>query len=509
MKLCLAVIAFALFHAGVWSSHAQPSVFTFQGRLGDQGAPATGLYDLKFTLFDAPVGGTTIGAANVVNDATISNGLFSVVLDYGGEAFDGNGRWLEISVRPGNSSAAYTNLAPRQLISASPYALYAGSVRAAGISGAIPASQISGKLTEAQLPANVARLFVTNTAQQATGVPVVTATFITSANVTFGGFGYTSAPVVTVLSATGSNAFITSTISNSAVIGLTVQNAGSGYSPGATLTIAPPPNNAFQNFSGTNVFTGVNSFVSPSNQFVGTFAGNGAGLTGINASNLTGILPDARLSGNVAFRSRDNLFVGTQSFGGSIGIGIALPQAKLHILGGDLLAGASGEEWIYHTRSQAAGDFLQITDLDAGVPQFQRGLTLTESGNAGIGTTGPGAKLDVRGNIRLGNNGEYLAAASGENLRIVRGTVSGAGGIILGTGFTVSRTSAGRYTITFTTPFSGTPTVTATTEHDPGIIRSCETDGVTTTTAIILVWNVSNLASTVDGPFHFTAIGAR
>src|SRR6185503_19514634 len=109
---------------------------------------------------DAPVGGTTIGAANVVNDATISNGLFSVVLDYGGEAFDGNGRWLEISVRPGNSSAAYTNLAPRQLISASPYALYAGSVRAAGISGAIPASQISGKLTEAQLPANVARLFV-------------------------------------------------------------------------------------------------------------------------------------------------------------------------------------------------------------------------------------------------------------------------------------------------------------------------------------------------------------
>ena len=292
-----------------------------------------------------------------------------------------------------------------------------------------------------------------------------------------------------------------------------MQNAGSGYSPGATLTIAPPPNNAFQTFSGTNVFTGVNSFVGPSNQFVGTFsgafAGNGAGLTGINASNLTGTVPDARLSGNVALRSADNVFVGTQSIGGSIGIGVVVPQAKLHILGGDLLAGAPGEEWMFHTRSQAAGDFLQITDRDAGVPQFQRGLTLTESGNVGIGTTGPGTRLEVRGNIRLGNSGEYLAAAGGENLRIVRGTVSGAGGIILGSGFTVSRDSAGRYTITFTTPFAGTPTVTSVTEHDPGIIRTSETDGVTTSTAVILVWNVSNLATTVDGPFHFIAIGLR
>src|SRR5205085_3757006 len=52
---------------------------------------------------------------------TVSNGLFTAALDFGSTAFWGAGRWLEIAVRPaGNGS--YTTLAPRQALTATPYA---------------------------------------------------------------------------------------------------------------------------------------------------------------------------------------------------------------------------------------------------------------------------------------------------------------------------------------------------------------------------------------------------
>ena len=66
-----------------------------------------------------------------------------------------------------------------------------------------------------------------------------------------------------------------------------------------------------------------------------------------------------------------------------IGIGTPTPLAKLHIGNGDFVAGATGQEWYFHTRSSFGGDFLHITDNDAGVPQFQRGLTIHQNGVIG------------------------------------------------------------------------------------------------------------------------------
>jgi hypothetical protein len=40
------------------------------------------------------------------------------------------------------------------------------------------------------------------------------------------------------------------------------------------------------------------------------------------------------------------------------------------------------------------------------------------SGNAGIGTSDPGAKLDVRGDIRLGATGQHLVPGGDQNLQI-------------------------------------------------------------------------------------------
>ena len=85
-------------------------------------------------------------------------------------------------------------------------------------------------------------------------------------------------------------------------------------------------------------------------------------------------------------------------------------------------------------------------------------------GNVGVGTSTPASKLEVRGDIRLGPLGEYFAPESGEALRIIRGEVLAAGSISSGSGFTVSKTGTGTYTIFFSTPFLATshPAFTAT-----------------------------------------------
>jgi predicted regulator of Ras-like GTPase activity (Roadblock/LC7/MglB family) len=66
-----------------------------------------------------------VGSTVTVDDQGVSNGLFTVVLDFGGEVFAGNARWLEIRVRDGASTGAYTALAPRQALTPAPVATYA------------------------------------------------------------------------------------------------------------------------------------------------------------------------------------------------------------------------------------------------------------------------------------------------------------------------------------------------------------------------------------------------
>jgi hypothetical protein len=109
------------------SVHAAPigTTFTYQGRLGDAGQPANGAYDLQFSLRDALTGGAQNGGPLVIEDVTVQNGLFTVTLDFGGDAFSEGARWLEIGVRPGTQTAAFTLLSPRQAVTATPLALHA------------------------------------------------------------------------------------------------------------------------------------------------------------------------------------------------------------------------------------------------------------------------------------------------------------------------------------------------------------------------------------------------
>src|SRR5205807_7903452 len=96
-----------------------------QGRLSDGGAPAGGNYDLKFTLYDGLTGGSLVGTPLTNVPVAVSNGLFTVTLDFGAGLFDGSPRWLEIGVRTNGSNAAHMPLAPRQALNSTPYAVRA------------------------------------------------------------------------------------------------------------------------------------------------------------------------------------------------------------------------------------------------------------------------------------------------------------------------------------------------------------------------------------------------
>jgi len=122
------------------------TAFTYQGRLLDGGGVADDLYDFRFELYDAPTTGTQLGRIIDVEGLDVIDGYFTVELDFGEGVFDGGGRWLEISVRPGQSNDPedYTTLSPRQRIMPTPYALHAFSHQAEKIiSGSYAVEQLS------------------------------------------------------------------------------------------------------------------------------------------------------------------------------------------------------------------------------------------------------------------------------------------------------------------------------------------------------------------------------
>jgi hypothetical protein len=102
------------------------SSFTYQGQLKGPGGPVTAVCDFRFTLWDHPTAGAQVGAQDSRSGVTVAAGVFTVVLNtsgqFGSNAFNGEARWLAISVQcPGD--LIYTALNPRQPLTATPYAL--------------------------------------------------------------------------------------------------------------------------------------------------------------------------------------------------------------------------------------------------------------------------------------------------------------------------------------------------------------------------------------------------
>ena len=103
------------------------TAFSYQGRLTEAESSADGLYDFQFKLYDNVTDGNQLGNTIGKNEVNVIDGYFTVELDFGSDAFDGDDRWLEIGVQPGdfNGTGAYTILSPRQRVTPTPYAIYA------------------------------------------------------------------------------------------------------------------------------------------------------------------------------------------------------------------------------------------------------------------------------------------------------------------------------------------------------------------------------------------------
>lgn len=151
----------ALLVCGGLDSARAATGFMYQGRLVDGASLANGNYELGFRLFDSLSGGAAVGSDLSQASVAVSQGLFTVELDFGAAAFDGSERWLQISARPVGSLDPAEVLVPRQPIAVVPYALrsFAGSGNAAEL--------ISGTLPDARLSTGIARTLDVSTTSNA------------------------------------------------------------------------------------------------------------------------------------------------------------------------------------------------------------------------------------------------------------------------------------------------------------------------------------------------------
>jgi hypothetical protein len=280
------ITLFIVFQFNALSVNAQATAFTFQGKLNESGAPANGLYDLQFRLYDTPAGGTLFGTI-VRDDVPVTDGIFTVTLDYGADVFySGSGRYLEVGVRAGASTGAFTTINPRQELTASPY-----SLQAARAGKAADAENFGGQSPSAYLRSNTSQTF-------------------TGGNLTVG-----SSSILDVQGALfGSGANLTS---------LNASNISSGTLADARLS----SNVARRNEE--NIFTQFVQFNVPP-------VASGEFISNLGANNIaTGTLSDARLSANIprldsgnTFSASNNNFAG-QISANRLSVGGGLPVTKI------------------------------------------------------------------------------------------------------------------------------------------------------------------------------------
>ena len=228
--LCVAISI-----CGIETLCAQGTAFTYQGQLSSGGNPANGSYDLTFSLYNSTSLASPVVAGPVTNSAVaVTNGLFTVSLNFGPGIFSGTNYWLQIAVRP-NGPGSFTTLSPRQPLLPVPYAIFANT--ASNLLGILPSTQLSGAVPSAQI----------------TGTYLGNVVFNNGANIFIGAFG-----------GDGSD--------------LNNLNAGdltTGTVADARLSADVALLNTGQTFTGANNFTGVNAFTNLGNSFSGSFFGNG------------------------------------------------------------------------------------------------------------------------------------------------------------------------------------------------------------------------------------------
>lgn len=110
--------------AGLWTvaAFAGPAdKVTYQGKLLQSGVPADGEFDFTFDVYDAEANGQLLDT-QTVSGVTVTDGVFSVILDFGDPELFIADRWLEVTVDQNGKSS---QLSPRSLLTGTPVALRA------------------------------------------------------------------------------------------------------------------------------------------------------------------------------------------------------------------------------------------------------------------------------------------------------------------------------------------------------------------------------------------------
>ena len=397
-RLNYAVLSLALLASFVSDIAAAPigTVFTYQGFLKNAGQPANGNYDLKFTLYNAASGSGQVSSPVTNAPVIVTNGAFTVSLDFGA-VFNGDARWLEIGVRTNGSSGSFSTLSTRQLLTPSPYAIYAPSAGLAATAGTANnlAGNLSGDVTGTQMTTVVARVggqTATDVASGSIAANAATSTNTPDRIVKRDAVGNIAAGTITASSFTGNGGGLTN---------LNASQLASGAVPSGRL-------------SGT--YAGALTFNNAAN----SFAGNGSALTALNAGNLaSGSVPAARLSGT--YSNAVTLNNGANSFSGNGG-------GLTNLNAGNLASGTIPS-------ARLSGTYSSPVTLNNGANSFSgngAGLTNLNAGSLASGTV-PSARLsgiysspvtlNNAGNS-FGGNGAGLASLNADSL--ASGTVSGA-----------------------------------------------------------------------------------
>jgi hypothetical protein len=426
----------------------QSTAFTYQGRLTDGGSAATGNYDFQFALWDSLSGGAQIGSTLTLSTVPVSNGIFSVSLDFGAGSFNGANRFLEIGARP-ISGGAFTLLSPRQPVTAIPYAIR--SMNAAAADTATNATQLGGvsagqfvqtndsRLSDARPPTAGSSNYIENTKNQQSGV-----NFNVSGDGTLG--GTLSAAQFNV----GNNRVLA--VSGGAFLANANSNLFVGVGAGASNTpVSNTGEGNFNSFFGNNA--GRLNTTGQENSFYGFAAGS---------SNTTGFFNSlfGYSTGSLNSQGHDNSFFG-QAAGGSNTTGSSNTfigsSADFAFSGGqgdsNTLLGSHAAVLNGVSNATAIGANADVGQSNSLVLGSVAGINAASSGtNVGVGTIAPSKRLEVGTPIvgdginLFGNAPAYFLAGSNNSQKAALG-FAGSGGDYsadAAAGDTVLRATTGR-----------------------------------------------------------------
>lgn len=480
------------------SALAQGNVFTYQGQLNAGGSPANGVFSMVFYLYNVESNGTALDNVGVAN-VTVTNGLFTTPVAFSPGGFDGNDRWLEISVeKVGDGS--FTTLAPRQKITATPYAIMAGS--ASNLLGVVqnsslpPSPNFSGTVTGNSFSGNGAGLTNLSLSALPSNVALLDhAQTFTSQNSFLGNVGIGVANPSAPLEISGANPFpqLAITAPSNAPYGAFLSMDASATSGGKDYFIFSSGNSAGEG-TGKLIFLNYSDSVYP---LVLTADGR-AGVDTLNPAGQLALGDD---------------------LGGTAGSLVGNYNKQL-VLGGNYNGGfnySNSVKLLITDYDNDGSDIypIYVEDENNLVDFFIRNRSLAISGNhpstayfggnVGIDIQNPIAPLQVNGNVRLGSGGADYAASGTENLRMVRGSINGDGSIARGSGFTAVHNGpvgSGSYTITFSPAFSGVPSVTVSAVN----VAARAGGSISASSVTVSTINFSTSAP-VDDSFSFIAMG--